>query len=29
MIQWLATFVALAEDPGSISSTYVVAHNHL
>jgi hypothetical protein len=29
MTQWLRTVVALAEDPGSVLSTYMVAHNLL
>lgn len=29
MAQWLATFVALAEDLGSIPSTPKVVHNQL
>ena len=27
MAQWFRTVVALAEDPGSISGTHVMAHN--
>jgi hypothetical protein len=27
MAQWLGTLVTLAEDPGSLLSTHVVAHN--
>ena len=27
MDQWLGAFVALAEDPGSIPSTHMAAHN--
>lgn len=29
MTQWLKAIVALAEDPGSVSSTYIMTHNHL
>lgn len=29
MAQWLGILAALPEDVGSISSTHVVAHNHL
>ena len=29
MVQWLRALVALAEDPGSVPSTHMVAYNHL
>ena len=29
MIQWLRALTALAEEPGSIPSTHMVAKNHL
>lgn len=29
MTQWLKAIVALAEDLGSVSSTYIMAHKHL
>lgn len=29
MVQWLRTLTALLEEPGSIPSTHMVAHNHL
>jgi hypothetical protein len=29
MVQWLKALVALAEDPGSVPDTRVVAHSHL
>jgi hypothetical protein len=29
MSQWLGTMVALTEDPRSVVSGYMVAHNHL
>ena len=29
MVQWLRALAALAEDPGSVPSTYMEAHIHL